>query len=207
MRFFVIALIMALALTGCKTTPPNDATSATPAPVVDGQTNTVTTGTLSDYQPVERPGYDTNSQNAQANSGNYGQPGNYAGVSSDVFSDTSNPLSIRSIYFDFDNYSVREEYRPAVMAHAKFLQDNPDAKMLIQGNTDERGTREYNLVLGQRRSDAVREMLLMLGAKEEQIESVSLGEENPYSAAGGEAAYEQNRRADLLYRYKERQEF
>ena len=203
-RFLIIMLAL-FSLAGCTTTPTETGMSGQLAPVVDGQTNTVTTGTLSDYQPVERPvGPGSGADAGQTFSSSQGS---YAGVSSNVFTDTSNPLSIRSIYFGFNEYTVSEEYRQYVAAHAKFLIENPEARMLIQGNTDARGTREYNLVLGQKRADSVRSMLMMYGAREEQIESVSLGKENLYATGSTEQAHEQNRRADMLYRYQDRQEF
>ncbi len=116
-----------------------------------------------------------------------------------LLTDPNSILSKRSIYYDFDKFDVKQEYRPMVEAHAKYLRDNPSAKMLIQGNTDERGSREYNIALGQRRSDGVKKMLLLLGAKEQQIESVSLGEEKPKAEGHDEAAWAQNRRSDMLY--------
>ena len=105
----------------------------------------------------------------------------------------------RTIYFDYDKFDIKDEYRPIVESHAKYLRENPGAKMLIQGNADERGSREYNVGLGQRRSDSVRKMLMLLGAKEAQIESVSLGEEKPKSQGSTEEAWSQNRRSDILY--------
>ena len=113
--------------------------------------------------------------------------------------DPNSPLSKRSIYYDYDKFEVRDEYRSLVDVHAKFLRDNPSAKMLIQGNTDERGSREYNVGLGQRRSDGVKKMLVLLGAREDQIESVSLGEEKPQDAGHSEEAWSKNRRSDILY--------
>ncbi|HTQ76633.1 MAG TPA: peptidoglycan-associated lipoprotein Pal [Burkholderiales bacterium] len=113
--------------------------------------------------------------------------------------DPNNILSKRSIYYDFDQYDVKDEYRPLVEAHAKYLRDHPDVKVLIQGNTDERGSREYNVGLGQRRSDGVKKMLLLLGVKESQIEAVSLGEEKPKDPGHDEQAWSQNRRCDILY--------
>jgi peptidoglycan-associated lipoprotein len=113
--------------------------------------------------------------------------------------DPSNILSKRSIFYDFDKFDVRDEYKPLVEAHAKYLRDNPRAKILIQGNTDERGSREYNVALGQRRSDGVRRMLVLLGAKDDQIEAVSLGEEKPRDPGHDEAAWSKNRRSDILY--------
>jgi peptidoglycan-associated lipoprotein len=113
--------------------------------------------------------------------------------------DPSSILSKRSIFYDFDKFDVKDEYRSLVEAHAKYLRENPGAKMLIQGNTDERGSREYNIGLGQRRSDGVKRMMLLLGAREDQIESVSLGEEKPRSEGHEESAWSQNRRSDILY--------
>jgi peptidoglycan-associated lipoprotein len=122
-----------------------------------------------------------------------------SGSSLSALKDPNNILSKRSIYYDYDKFDVKDEYRPLVEAHAKYLRENPSAKMLIQGNTDERGGREYNVALGQRRSDGVKKMLMLLGAKEAQIESVSLGEEKPKSDGHDEAAWAQNRRSDMLY--------
>ncbi|MBL8485220.1 MAG: peptidoglycan-associated lipoprotein Pal [Rhodocyclaceae bacterium] len=108
-------------------------------------------------------------------------------------------LGKRSIYFEFDDFSIRDEYKPQIDAHAKYLVGHSNARMLIQGNTDERGSREYNLALGQKRADAVRRALLLQGAKDAQIESVSLGEEKPRSAGHDDSAWAENRRADMLY--------
>ena len=108
-------------------------------------------------------------------------------------------LAQRSIFYDLDNYDVKDEYKPLVEAHARYLRDNPGRKMLIQGNTDERGSREYNIGLGQRRSDGVKRMMMLLGAREDQLESVSLGEEKPRAEGQGEQAWSQNRRSDILY--------
>lgn len=116
-----------------------------------------------------------------------------------ALTDPSNILSRRSIYYELDEYGVKDQYKELVEAHARYLRDNPSAKMLIQGNTDDRGSREYNVGLGQRRSEGVKKMLLLLGAREDQIESVSLGEEKPKAEGQGEQAWSQNRRSDILY--------
>ncbi|MDR1934097.1 MAG: peptidoglycan-associated lipoprotein Pal [Candidatus Accumulibacter sp.] len=113
--------------------------------------------------------------------------------------DSRSILSKRSIYFDYDRFDIKPEYRDLVAAHAKFLTENRQFRMLIQGNTDERGSREYNLALGQKRADAVKKQLVLLGAREEQVESVSLGEEKPKNPGQDEAAWAENRRGDLLY--------
>jgi len=113
--------------------------------------------------------------------------------------DPKNILSKRTIFFDYDKFEVKDEYRPLVEAHAKYLRENPSARMLIQGNADERGSREYNVGLGQRRSDSVKKMLVLLGARENQLESVSLGEEKPVCAESNEGCWSKNRRGEMLY--------
>lgn len=113
--------------------------------------------------------------------------------------DPNSILSKRSVFFDYDQFDVKQEYRSLIEAHAKFLRENPSAKMLIQGNADDRGSREYNVGLGQRRSDSVKKMLTLLGAREDQIESVSLGEEKPICNDPAEGCWSKNRRGDMLY--------
>jgi peptidoglycan-associated lipoprotein len=116
-----------------------------------------------------------------------------------LLKDPASILSKRSVYFEFDKYDIKDEFKSVVEAHAKYLRDNPGAKMLIQGNADDRGGREYNVGLGQRRSDSVKKMLILLGAKEAQVESVSLGEEKPVCTEQNEECWWKNRRGDMLY--------
>lgn len=113
--------------------------------------------------------------------------------------DPNNILSKRSVYFDYDSYSVKDEYKSLVLAHAAYLRSNANARVLLQGNTDERGSREYNLALGQRRADSVKSILTLSGVKEAQVESVSLGEEKPRATGQDESAYAENRRTDIRY--------
>ena len=113
--------------------------------------------------------------------------------------DPSSPLSRRSVYFAFDSYDVAPEYIPYVEAHAKWLADHPTVKIVIQGNTDERGGREYNLALGQKRSEAVKQRMQLLGVPSARIEAVSFGKEKPIAAGHSEEAWAQNRRADIVY--------
>ncbi|MDR3351476.1 MAG: peptidoglycan-associated lipoprotein Pal [Zoogloeaceae bacterium] len=108
-------------------------------------------------------------------------------------------ISRRRVYFALDRYDIAEQYRPVISANARYLTQNRQVKVLIQGNTDERGSREYNLSLGQKRAEAVRQALLLLGVQENQIEAVSLGEEKPLVEGHNEEAWAQNRRADILY--------
>lgn len=113
--------------------------------------------------------------------------------------DPNNILSKRSIYFDFDSDAIKPEYRPIIEAHARYLLQNKSAKVFLQGNADERGSREYNLALGQRRADAVRKMMGVLGVPEAQMESVSFGEEKPKATCHDESCWSQNRRVDIVY--------
>ncbi len=113
--------------------------------------------------------------------------------------DPKNILSKREVYFDFDSYVVKSEFQSLIEAHAKFLVANPKFKVLIQGNADDRGSREYNLALGQKRAEAVKKALTLLGAREEQIEAVSLGEEKPRCTEQTEECWAKNRRDDILY--------
>jgi peptidoglycan-associated lipoprotein len=121
-------------------------------------------------------------------------PGSIAGLK-----DPRSPLSKRSVYFDYDSYVVKDEFQTLLTAHGKFLSANPKMKMLIQGNADERGSREYNLALGQKRAEAVRKTLALLGAREEQLEAVSLGEEKQACTESSEECWARNRRGDMLY--------
>ena len=141
---------------------------------------------------------DTSAQNAGAGVATV-TAGSASGSGIAALTDPNNILSKRSVFFDFDSYIIKSEAKPLVEAHARFLVQNPQMKMLIQGNTDERGSREYNLALGQKRADVVKQALLLLGAKEAQIESVSLGEEKPRCDDASEACYAENRRGDMLY--------
>lgn len=113
--------------------------------------------------------------------------------------DPNNILSKRSIYFDFDKDEVKAEFRPLVDAHAKYLQANPNAKVMIQGNADSRGSREYNLALGQRRSVAVKKAMNVVGAQDKQIETVSYGEEKATQTCKDDGCWSHDRRADIVY--------
>ena len=117
----------------------------------------------------------------------------------DPLNDPKGVLANRSVYFDFDSYVVREDGKPVVSNHSNYLNQNKARKVLIQGNTDDRGGSEYNLALGQKRAEAVRRSMSTLGVAESQMEAVSLGEEKPKATGSGEAAWAENRRADIVY--------
>ena len=108
-------------------------------------------------------------------------------------------LGKRSVFYDLDKYDVKDEYRPLLQAHGKYLAEHRNAKMLVQGNCDERGSREYNIALGQRRSEGVKRMLVLMGATASQVEPVSLGEEKPRCNDHTESCWSENRRSDMLY--------
>lgn len=113
--------------------------------------------------------------------------------------DPNSPLSKRIILFDFDSSAIRDEYRALLEAHAEYLKSNPASKVILQGHADERGSREYNLALGQRRSESVFKAMSLLGVSEPQMEAVSLGEEKPIAEGHDEEAWQQNRRTEILY--------
>lgn len=105
----------------------------------------------------------------------------------------------RVVYFDFDSSDIRADSRPLIEAHAQYLTQNPGAAVVLEGHTDERGSREYNIALGERRSTAVRRVMETLGVKPQQMRNVSYGKERPAVAGHDEAAYSQNRRVEIAY--------
>jgi peptidoglycan-associated lipoprotein len=114
---------------------------------------------------------------------------------------TQGPANVaRLVYFDYDSYAIKAEYQSLIEAHARFLKANTGRKINIEGHTDERGGREYNLALGQRRSEAVRRALGLLGVPDSQVEAVSFGKEKPAAPGSDEASYAKNRRAEIVYR-------
>jgi peptidoglycan-associated lipoprotein len=175
MRNFIFVAFIAVVLAGCKTTPTED----TAAPVED-KSATATT-----------PGASTSGTSGTGVSGTSG--------TSNPLRDPNSILSKRSVYFDFDSYVVREEFKPLVEAHAKYLQSNRNARMTIQGHADERGAHEYNLALAQRRADAVKRMMVLIGVTEIQVETVSFGKEKPRNQGHDEVAWAENRRDDMVY--------
>jgi peptidoglycan-associated lipoprotein len=113
--------------------------------------------------------------------------------------ETGSLLSKRNIYYEYDHYDIKEEYVPIIEAHAKFLVPHPDLKIIVQGNCDDRGSREYNLALGQRRADNVKRAMALLGVNEKHIETVSFGAEKPVAFGQDEESWAKNRRSDIVY--------
>lgn len=149
----------------------------------------------SSTKPVSTTDIDGQSGSRSGMDGNDGR----SGFGMNPLQDPNNILSRRSVYFDFDSYNVSSEYRDLVLAHAAYLRENSHARVLLQGNTDERGSREYNLALGQRRADSVKRIMLLSGVRDDQVEAVSLGEEKPRALGSDEASWAENRRTDILY--------
>ena len=134
----------------------------------------------------------------QAGSGT-GAGGASTGVVMDPFNPQSPLAQQRSVYFDYDSYNVPEQYRSVVEMHASYLASNGQQRVRIEGNADARGGAEYNLALGQRRSDAVSRMMTLMGVRPDQIETISFGKERPKALGNTEADYAENRRADINY--------
>ena len=179
MRNFLFVAIVAAALVGCSSTP------TTEAPVEDHGAAGATA-----------PG---GAQTGGAQGGGVTGSNVGGGAGADELRNPNSILSKRSVYFDFDSFVVKDEYKPLVEAHARYLQSHPNARMTIQGNTDERGSREYNIALGQKRADAVKRMMTLLGAQDRQIETTSFGEERPKNPGHDESAWAENRRDDIVY--------
>ena len=133
------------------------------------------------------------------NSSGSSSGGGSGSFGSQPWNDPKSPLFEKSVYFGFDEYTVQTKYQKMLSAHASYLKANPKQKIIIQGNTDERGTAEYNLALGQRRSDGVRKSLNLMGVSDDQMEAVSFGKEKPKAEGDNEAAWVENRRADIIY--------
>jgi len=152
-----------------------------------------------DNTPVEDRGAST-AAGAGANSGRMGQTG-VTPVDINATATAQGPVGVaRIVYFDYDSFSIKAEFQSLIESHARFLKANPNRRVSIEGNTDERGGHEYNLALGQKRSEAVRRALTLLGVSDSQVEAVSFGSEKPASTGHDEAAFAQNRRAEFSYR-------
>ena len=177
------SLMLALVLAACKSTPMNTA----PVAVEDKSPSQTT-------KPADAaPAANTSDVKEVA------VDGNATSATNNPLKDPNNILSKRNIYFAFDSDAVKPEFRPVLEAHAKYLLANTSAKVILQGNTDERGTREYNLSLGQRRSVAVKKSLNLLGVQDAQIETISYGEEKATEGCADDACMQQNRRVDIVY--------
>ena len=181
-KLTLAAALFAIVLAGCQSAPTaapveDKSSTADPAAGAAGTSGATTTGT----QAGGVTGSTTGSAGANP------------------LKDPNNILSKRSIYFEFDSFTVSDQYKSLVEAHARYLAANRNAKVALQGHADERGSREYNIALGQKRADAVKRMMTLLGAQETIVETVSFGEEKPKNSGHDEAAWTENRRVDIIY--------
>jgi len=157
-------------------------------------------GVKLDDVPVEDKGA-TSTTGGGANSGSTGQSGVAPVDLTQSGRDGAGPVGVaRIIYFDFDSYAVKPEFQSVLEGHARFLKASSARKVMLEGHTDERGGREYNLALGQKRAEAVRRSLALLGVPDAQMEAVSFGKEKPAAQGNSESAFAQNRRVELSYR-------
>jgi peptidoglycan-associated lipoprotein len=179
-KLSIAAFAVIAALSGCATTDDQSATVEDKSPIAGSQsaaaTSTGVAGGMGAGQSLGADARDT----AAAGRGR--------------------PDLKRSVYFEFDRYDVKPEYRPLVETHARWLRANPTARLTIEGNSDERGSREYNVALGQRRAESVTSLMVTMGVKPQQIEAVSFGKEKPRAEGHDEAAWSENRRSDFATR-------
>ncbi len=181
MTYKHVLLIAALSLfSACSTTPdkPSSATVEDKSATGSSGSNTDSSGTSSARS------YGTGSDSA---------------TSMTALDDPQGPLAVRTIYFEYDSSEIQPQFREAIEAHAALLIANPDAIMSLEGHADERGSREYNLALGERRSQAVKRQMTLLGVSSSQIRTTSYGEERPVTEGHDEFAWSQNRRVEIIY--------
>ena len=146
--------------------------------------------------PVQDRSAGVSQPQGTAGSGTMSRPSSQGAVTGNPLA--SGQLAQRSVYFDYDSNAVKDEYRGLIEEHARYLRENPSVKARIEGNADERGSREYNLALGQRRAEAVVKTLRLMGIPENRLEAVSYGEEKPRRTGHDEASWAENRRGDLV---------
>ena len=186
-----ISLLLALLLTACAS-----GVKLNEVPVVDKKASSVSNGASSSGLSDINPSTSSSSQQVQ-------QPKSTVEPVNSLANENApaGPANIEKIvYFDYDSFIIKPEFQTTIEAHAQFLKSNTRAKISLEGHTDERGGREYNLALGQKRADAVRQSLTLLGVATSQIETVSFGEEKPAMQGADESAFAKNRRAEFFYK-------
>lgn len=180
MKHIWTVAVLAMVLSACKSTPMNPAKvedSSVTRPVAQSSAPAKSADNSADTINIKTVDVDT-SKDAQLDAAE---------------------LAKRQVFFDYDSDAIREEYKGLIANHAKYLVAHPQTKVVLQGNTDERGTHEYNLALGQRRSVAVKKALNLLGVSDNQIETVSYGEERSKQNCADDGCFQQDRRVDLVY--------
>ena len=186
-----ISLLLALLLTACAS-----GVKLNEVPVVDKKASSVSNGASSSGLSDINPSTSSSSQQVQ-------QPKSTVEPVNSLANENApaGPANIEKIvYFDYDSFIIKPEFQSTIEAHAQFLKSNTRANISLEGHTDERGGREYNLALGQKRADAVRQSLTLLGVATSQIETVSFGEEKPAMQGADESAFAKNRRAEFFYK-------
>ncbi len=199
-----ISLLLALLLTACAS-----GVKLNEVPVVDKKGSDVSSGTSgsrmseisssdsSSSQQVQQPKSSVEPVSSLGND----KASNQDNLSANQDNLSAGPANVEKIvYFDYDSYTIKPEFQSTIEAHAQFLKANNRAKLSLEGHTDERGGREYNLALGQKRADAVRQGLTLLGVNAAQVETVSFGEEKPAMQGNDESAFSKNRRAEFFYK-------
>lgn len=186
------ALLLA-ALVGCSTSPTMDGPGAPVTSVDDTSTGS--------YSAVEYFGANTDiaREGGVPEGDEFEEEGYYNDAGGATTDDLNAALNIRTIYFDYDSSEIRGDFRNAVIAHGMALASNPNLSITVEGHCDERGSREYNIALGERRANTLRRLLLAQGAMENQIVTISYGEERPAVLGSNEQAWARNRRAELIY--------
>lgn len=211
MKRILLPLLVLAGLTGCETLGLNDKAAS-----IEDRTATPAKTSTASPQPgaavaapgtasgtgVGKSGVETTGLGGTTSDRQIVQAKSLDGMTAggpDPRKDPASPLSKRSIYFDFDSFTVKDEYRSVIEAHAAYLMQKPQSRAILQGNADSRGSREYNLALGQKRAEVVRRVMTLLGVQDEQLEAISFGEEKPRAQGDAEADHAENRRTDIVY--------
>jgi peptidoglycan-associated lipoprotein len=186
--------ISAMMLSACSDTEEKDAGLTDGSQNAAGGINDASTSGLNNGSGMN--GSQLNGGGMNGVSGN----GDYASTLGPEFNDPNNPLSKRTVYFMLDSSEVMPDFIPVIAAHAQYLVANPAQHITLEGNADERGSREYNIALGEQRAKSVADMMKAQGVSENQLEIVSYGEEKPAAFGSDESAWEQNRRVEIVYK-------
>jgi peptidoglycan-associated lipoprotein len=179
-RISFAALAITAGLAGCATTTEDPQSTSATSPSSSSSSSPSTTGTGT--RSATTPGTAVPPVKGATATGN------------------TRPDLKRSVYYEFDKYDIKPEYRVLVESHARWLRSNPQARLVIEGNADEQGSREYNLALGQKRAESVSKMMTLMGVRAEQVEAISYGEERPRANGHDEKAWSENRRSDFAQR-------
>lgn len=198
----VALMLIAVIVSSCSTTDEEGAglTDGTNNGVADASTSGFNSGTGisgAEMQAIDSQGYGSDPGMNNMGSG-FGSSATSA-PNSPEFSDPQNPLSTRTIYFQYDSSQIQFDFEPVISAHASYLQAHPGQRMILSGHADERGSREYNIALGEQRANSVANLLQMQGVSPGQLEIISYGEEKPAVEGQDDAAWQQNRRVEMGY--------